>query len=103
MARPTFIPRAPIPFGAGVFPDFGAVNGAADLTNVIGAVLMFVLITAVLMLIICGVTWATANAHGNHHAATKAKTGLWVAVGTAALGGAGVTWINFLINLGPSL
>ena len=39
-----------------VFPDFGGVGGAGDLTAVIGALLTFVLIIAVLMLIICAIT-----------------------------------------------
>ena len=33
-----------------VFPDFGGVGGAADLRSIVGALLMFVLVTAVLML-----------------------------------------------------
>ena len=36
-----------------VFPDFGGVGGAGDLQTVIGALLTFVLIIAVLMLIVC--------------------------------------------------
>ena len=36
----------------GVFPDFGGVGATGDLRTVIGALLMFVLIIAVLMLIV---------------------------------------------------
>ena len=86
-----------------VFPDFGAVGGAAELRDVIGALLMFVLIAAVLMMIISGVTWALASANGNFHTATKARMGLWVAVGAAALAGSGVAWVNFLLGVGSSL
>ena len=86
-----------------VFPDFGAVNGAGDLSKVVGALLMFVLIIAVLMLIVCAITWAIASSHGNHHVASKARTGLFVAVGAAALAGAGVAWVNFLLNVGDTL
>jgi len=86
-----------------VFPNLAAVTGAGDLRSVVGALLMFVLIIAVLMLIVCATTWATASAHGNHHAATRARTGLWVAVGAAALAGAGVAWLNFLLHLGSTL
>ena len=64
---------------------------------------MFVLITAVLMLIVCAIVWAVASAHGNYQAATKARTGLWVAVGAAALAGAGVAWVNFLLGVGTRL
>ena len=73
-----------------VFPDFGGVGGAADLRAIVGALLMFVLVTAVLMLIVCAIIWAIASSSGNYQAATKARTGLFVAVGAAALAGAGV-------------
>ncbi|MBD8053563.1 hypothetical protein ICV35_07760 [Rhodococcus ruber] len=86
-----------------VFPDFGGVGGAAELRAIVGALLMFVLIIAVLMLIVCAVVWAIASAHGNHQAATKARVGLWVAVGAAALAGAGVAWVNFLLGIGTRL
>lgn len=91
------------PAVTGVFPDFGAVNGAARLSTAIGALLTIVLIVAVLMLVICAVSWAVASAHGNYHAAIKARTGVWVALGAAVLAGAGVTWANFLIDLGQGL
>ena len=86
-----------------VFPNFGGVGGAAELRSIVGALLMFVLVTAVLMLIVCAIVWAAASAHGNHHAATRARTGLWVAVGAAALAGAGVAWLNFLLDVGTRL
>ena len=54
-------------------------------------------------LIVCAIVWAIASAHGNHHAATRARTGLWVAVGAAALAGAGVAWLNFLVDVGTRL
>lgn len=86
-----------------VFPDFGGVGGAAELRSIVGALLMFVLVTAVLMLIVCAIVWAVASAHGNYQAATRARTGLWVAVGAAALAGAGVAWLNFLLDVGTRL
>ena len=54
-----------------VFPDFGSVGGASDLRTVVGALLMFVLIIAVLMLIVSAIVWAIASSTGNHHTATK--------------------------------
>jgi hypothetical protein len=42
----------------GVFPDFDGVGGAGELRSIVGALLMFVLVTAVLMLIVCAVVWA---------------------------------------------
>ena len=86
-----------------VFPDFGAVGGAAELKSIVGALLTFVLIIAVLMMIISGVTWALASGHGSIQTATRARLGLWVACGTAALAGAGVAWINFLLGVGSTI
>ena len=87
----------------GVFPDFGSVGGTASLREIVGALLMFVLITAVLMLIICAIAWAIASSSGNYQAATKARIGLFVSLGAAALAGAGVAWLNFLLDVGTQL
>ena len=86
-----------------VFPDFGGVGGAGDLKAVIGALLTFVLIIAVLMLIICAITWAIATANGHHGAASKARIGVWASLGAEILAGGAVTWLNWLINLGSTL
>lgn len=86
-----------------VFPDFNGVGGIGDLKTVIGALLMFVLITAVLMLIISAIIWAIASSGGNYAMAGKGRTGVLVALGTAALAGAGVAWMNWLIDLGTRL
>ncbi|TFB66348.1 DUF6112 family protein [Cryobacterium sp. Hz9] len=86
-----------------IFPDFGAVGGASELKSIVGALLTFVLIIAVLMLIISGVTWALASAHGNFQTAARARLGLWVACGAAALAGAVVAWVDFLLGVGSSL
>lgn len=83
-----------------VFPDF---DGLGDLIAVIGALLTFVLIIAVLMLIVCAIVWAAASAHGNYATASKARTGLLVALGAAALASGGVAWMNWLIALGDQL
>ena len=86
-----------------VFPDFGGVGAAGDLRTIIGALLMFVLIIAVLMLIVSAIVWAIASAHGNYSAASKGRIGVLVSVGAAVLAGAGVAWMNWLINLGAGL
>ncbi|WP_218682539.1 MULTISPECIES: DUF6112 family protein [Microbacterium] len=86
-----------------VFPDFGGVGAADDLRMVIGALLMFVLIIAVLMLVVSAIIWAISSSTGNAHTATKARLGAWVAIGTAGLAGAGVAWINFLLGVGGRL
>ena len=86
-----------------VFPDFGAVGGADQLRGIVGALMMIALITSVLMLIVCAVTWALAAGHGHYQAATRARLGVWLACGTAALAGAGVALVNFLLDIGADL
>ena len=86
-----------------IFPAFGAVGGAEELQSIVGALLTFVLIIAVLMMITSGVTWALASANGNFQTATRARIGLWVACGAAALAGSGVAWVNFLLGVGSTL
>lgn len=103
----TLIPRTVAftlaPMDADVFPDFGGVGASADLRSVIGALLMIVLIVAVLMLLVCAVLWAIASANGNYQTASRAKAGLWTAVGAAVLAGGAMAWMNFLIDLGSGL
>jgi hypothetical protein len=86
-----------------VFPDFDAVNGAGGLAAAVGALLTIVLIVAVLMLITCAAAWAIASSHGNYQSAARARAGVWVSLGAAALAGAGIPWTNFLVDLGRSL
>jgi hypothetical protein len=86
-----------------VFPDFSAVGGAAELQRFVGALLTFVLIIAVLMMIVNGVTWALASSNGYFQTAARARIGLWISCGAAVLAGAGVAWVNFLLDLGSTL
>lgn len=86
-----------------VYPDFGSLTGINDLKTVIGALLTFVLIVSVLMLIVSAIIWAIASAHGNPATASRARTGFLVAIGTAALAGGGVAWMNWLIAIGDQL
>ena len=87
----------------GVFPDFDGLGGIGDLRALVGALLTFVLIVAVLMLIVSAIIWAIATAHGNYATASKGRTGVLVALGAAVLAGPGVTWMNWLLNLGQLL
>lgn len=89
--------------GVDVFPDLGAVGGAGDLRTIVGALLMYVLVFAVLAILICAVTWAIAASSGNYQSAMRSRAGLFVAVGAAALSGGGVAWMNFLIGIGQQL
>lgn len=86
-----------------VFPNFDGLSGIGDLKTVIGATLTIVLVMAVLMIIVSAIIWAIASSTGNTNVATKARAGVLVALGAAALSGAGVAWINWLINLGEQL
>ncbi len=87
----------------GVFPDFDGIGGIGDLRAVVGALLTFVLIVAVLMLIVSAIVWAIATTHGNYATASKGRIGVFVAVGAAVLAGGGVAWMNWLLNLGQQL
>jgi type IV secretory pathway VirB2 component (pilin) len=86
-----------------VGPDFGAVGGAGDLRTIVGALLTYGLVIAVLMVIACAATWAMGSAQGSWQTASKAKTGLLVALGGAVLTGASLVWANWLISVGASL
>jgi hypothetical protein len=86
-----------------VFPDFGAVSGSSDLKHIVGALLTYGLLTAVLMVIVCAVAWAVASAYGSWHGATRAKTGLLVALGGAVLTGGALAWTNWLLDIGAQL
>ena len=55
------------------------------------------------MLVVCSATWALASHSGSWHTAQKAKTGMFVALGGAALTGAALTWANWLLGLGAHL
>lgn len=84
-------------------PDFGAVGGASELQRVVGALLTYGLLVAVLILIACGTAWAIASANGSWSSASKAKTGLFVAAGGAVLTGGALAWANWLLGVGASL
>jgi hypothetical protein len=86
-----------------VYPDFTAVNGAGGLSAAVGALLTFVLITAVGVLVVSAITWAIASTHANPHTAARAKTGVFVAAGAATLAGAAIALTNWLIDLGATL
>lgn len=86
-----------------VGPHFGAVNGSGDLRAIVGALLTYGLIIAVLMLVVSATTWALASNSGSWHTAQKAKLGCFVAIGGATLTGAALTWANWLLDIGPHL
>lgn len=89
--------------GGSVGPDFGAVGGAGDLRAIVGALLTYGLIIAVLMLVVSATTWALASNSGSWHTAQKAKVGCFVAVGGATLAGGALAWANWLLDVGAHL
>lgn len=86
-----------------VGPNFGAVGGSGDLRAIVGALLTYGLIVAVLTLVISATTWAISSSSGNWHTAQKAKRGCFVAIGGATFTGAALTWANWLLDIGPHL
>lgn len=86
-----------------VGPDFGAVGGSSQLRSIIGALLTYGLIISALMVIVCAATWAVGSSNGSWQTASKAKTGLFVALGGAVLTGGALAWANWLIDLGGRL
>lgn len=95
MTIPAFVPL--------VGPDFGAVGGSSQLRAIVGALLTYGLIVAVLMVVICAATWAIGSAQGSWQTASKAKAGLFVALGGAALTGGALAWANWLLDVGATL
>ena len=55
------------------------------------------------MVVVCAATWGIASSGGSWHAAGKAKTGLFVALGGAVLTGGALAWANWLLGVGASL
>ena len=86
-----------------VGPDFGAVGGAGDLRKIVGALLTYGLVIAALMVVACAATWTLASAQGSWQTASKAKSGLFVALGGAVLTGGSLVWVNWLLSIGASL
>jgi len=92
---------APIVWAIG--PDFGAGDGSAELRRIVGALLTYGLLIAVLMLIVCAAGWAIGSANGSWQTASKAKAGLVVALLGAVLIGGALAWANWLLDVGAAL
>ncbi|MCR1785914.1 hypothetical protein KVF89_25490 [Nocardioides carbamazepini] len=84
-------------------PDFSAVAQAPAFGHVVGALVTYGLVTAVLMVVFCATTWVIASAGGSWHLASKARAGLLVALLGSILTGAALGWGNWLLDLGASL
>ena len=86
-----------------VGPDFGAVGGSSELRRMVGALLTYGLLVAVLTLIVCAAGWAIGSTNGSWQTASKAKTGLFVALFGAVLTGGALAWANWLLDMGARL
>ena len=86
-----------------VFPDFDGLTGIGDLKQVVGALFMFVLIIAVLMLIVSAIVWALGSNSSNPHLAGRGKFGVVIALGAAIVTGASVALVNFFWNVGQAV
>lgn len=86
-----------------VGPDFGAVGGSSQLRSIVGALLTYGLIVSALMVIVCAATWAIGSSNGSWQAASKGKTGLFLALGGAVLTGGALAWANWLLGVGATL
>ncbi len=86
-----------------VGPDFSAVGGSSQLRAIVGALMTYGLIIAVLMVITCSATWAISSSSGSWQSASKAKAGLFVALGGAVLTGGALAWANWLLDIGATL
>ncbi|QAY68777.1 DUF6112 family protein [Xylanimonas protaetiae] len=84
-------------------PDFGAVTNTDQIAHLIGGLLTVALITAIGVLIVAAVTWAIATGTGAWQTATRARTGVLVALAGATLTGAALAWTNWLLNTGAAL
>jgi hypothetical protein len=85
-----------------VAPDFSAIAGTAT-PDVVGALLTIALVTAVAMLVVSAATWAVAASSGSWQIVGKARAGVLVALGGAALSGGALAWTNWLIHTGTQL
>ena len=84
-------------------PDFGAVAGSAEIEQIVGALLTYGLVIAVLMVVLCAAGWALGAASGSWQAASRAKNGVFVALAGSVLLGGALAWANWLLEVGASL
>src|SRR3546814_9311863 len=68
-----------------VLPDFDGLAGIGDLREIGGALLMFSLVIAVLMLIVSAIIWAVSSSTGNYAIKVGGRPGIPVLVGLTSL------------------
>lgn len=89
--------------GISIDPNTSGLPGIAQLRTIVGAVMTVGLILAVLALIVAAIVWGFGANSSNPHLASRGKTGVLVALGTAVLCGGSVTFINFFWDVGQAV
>lgn len=89
--------------GINIDPNTTGLPGITQLRTIVGAVMTVGLILAVLALIVAAIVWGFGANSSNPHLASRGKTGVLVALGTAVLCGAAVTLINFFWDVGQTV
>lgn len=79
-----------------VFPDFGDLGRIGNRKSVIGSLVTVLLM---IMTIASAIVGTIASSNSKFSTALKGWIGIWAGLGMAALTGAGVIWINWLIPL----
>ncbi len=93
----------PLQLAAAPTPNFDAFVESADIERIVGALLTYGLLLAVLMVVVCAAGWALGSANGNWQAAGRAKAGVFVSLAGSVLLGGALAWTNWLLDLGATL
>ena len=93
----------PAPADIDITPNDDGLPGIAALKTIVGAVMTFGLVLAVLALIISAVVWAYGANSSNPGLAGRGKFGVLISAGAAILCGAAVSLINFFWNVGQTI
>lgn len=91
------------PMDIDITPNDDGLPGIAALKTIVGAVMTFGLILAVLALIISAIVWAYGANSSNPGLAGRGKFGVLISAGAAILCGAAVSLINFFWNVGQTI
>lgn len=89
--------------GINISPNSNGLPGISALQKIVGAVMTVGLILSVLALIVAAVAWAFGSHSANPHLATRGKTGVMIACGSAVITGGAVAFINFFWNVGQGI
>ena len=86
-----------------ITPNTNGLPGTNEAEKLVGALLTFGLIAAVVGVVIAVITWAFGSHSANPHLAGRGKTGVVVACIAALLVGGADILVNFFASAGASL